>query len=120
MDIRPVTDNGREEACDINTASYSHIAINPLSMQSFALTRMKAAEDNPRMRLLSTAEAASKLGVTVARVQQLIWDERLPAQRVGRTYVIRVEDLKLVEDRPAGRPPRKAVKRATAKKGGKK
>lgn len=67
------------------------------------------------MKLLSTAEAATKLGVTIGRVQQLIWDGRLPAQRVGRTYVIREEDLKLVEDRKPGRPPQKAVKKATRK-----
>jgi len=74
------------------------------------------------MKLLSTAEAATKLGVTIGRVQQLIWEERLPAQRVGRTYVIREEDLKLVEVRKPGRPPKhkaegsKAAKRRGRKK----
>jgi hypothetical protein len=28
----------------------------------------------------------------------------LPAQKVGRDYIIREEDLKLVEDRKPGRP----------------
>lgn len=59
------------------------------------------------MKLLSTSEAADKLGVTIGRVQQLIWDGLLPAQKVGRDYVINEDDLKLVENRPkVGRPPK--------------
>jgi excisionase family DNA binding protein len=79
-------------------------------------------DDNSRMKLLSTAEAATKLGVTIVRVQQLIWDEKLPAQRVGRTYVIREEDLKLVKDRKPGRPPKAKdeASKAGKKRGGKK
>ena len=57
------------------------------------------------MRLLSTPEVADRLGVTVSRVQALIWAGRLPAQKVGRDYVIREEDLRLVKDRKPGRPP---------------
>jgi excisionase family DNA binding protein len=53
---------------------------------------------------ISTKQAAAKLGVSVLRVQQLIWKERLPAQKIGRDYVINEEDLKLVEDRKPGRP----------------
>ena len=79
----------------------------------------------PRMRLLSTAEAASKLGVTIGRVQQLIWDGLLPAQKVGRDYVINEDDLKLVADRPkVGRPPKpkeeKKAGKGSKKRGGKK
>ncbi len=59
-----------------------------------------------RMRLLSTLEVAAALGVTVARVQQMIWAGRLPAQKVGRDYVINEDDLKLVKDRKTGRPPK--------------
>lgn len=58
------------------------------------------------MELLTTPEAAKRLGVTVARVQKLIWDGRLPAQKIGRDYVIKEEDLKLVENRKTGRPPK--------------
>jgi excisionase family DNA binding protein len=58
------------------------------------------------MKLLSTLEAAAALGVTVARVQQMIWAGRLPAQKVGRDYVIDEDDLKLVKDRKTGRPPK--------------
>jgi excisionase family DNA binding protein len=56
------------------------------------------------MKLLTTLEAARKLKVTVARVQQLIWSGRLPARKLGRDYVIAQEDLKLVRHRKAGRP----------------
>jgi excisionase family DNA binding protein len=70
------------------------------------------------MKLLTTPEAAERLGITLARVQQLIWNGRLPAQKVGRDYVIQEEDLKLVSDRKPGRPP-KADKKGKAGKGDK-
>jgi excisionase family DNA binding protein len=56
------------------------------------------------MKLLTTPEAAERLGITVARVQQLIWKGRLPAQKIGRDYVINEDDLKLVAERKPGRP----------------
>lgn len=56
------------------------------------------------MILLTTKEAAERLGVTVTRVQQLILAERLPAEKKGRDYFINEADLKLVEDRKPGRP----------------
>ncbi len=71
------------------------------------------------MKLLSTPDAAEALGVTVARIQQLIWDGRLPAQKVGRDYVIQENDLEKVRDRPTGRPPT-GSKKAGSKKGSKK
>ncbi len=55
-------------------------------------------------KLLSTNDVAERLGVTIARVQALIWDERLPAMKIGRTYIIKESDLALVSDRKAGRP----------------
>ena len=68
------------------------------------------------MKLLSTAEAAKRLGITSARVQQLIWAKKLPAQQVGRGYVINEEDLKLVEDRKPGRPKKQTSKGKEGKK----
>ncbi len=56
------------------------------------------------MSLLTTKEVAERLGVTVARVHALIRDERLPAEKLGRDYVIKERDLKLVEKRQPGRP----------------
>ncbi len=62
------------------------------------------------MKLISSAEAANKLGVHITRVQVLIREGRLPATRVGRTYVIDEKDLRLVANRKPGRP---ALKRQT-------
>ena len=56
------------------------------------------------MKLLTTPQVAAKLGVTVARVQALIWSGRLPAEKVGRDYIVKEEDLKLVSNRKPGRP----------------
>lgn len=53
---------------------------------------------------LTTSEAAKKLKRTVRHVQWLIKEGRLPAQRVGRDYFIREEDLKLVQGLKRGRP----------------
>ncbi len=58
------------------------------------------------MSLISTKEASEKLGVSVLRVQQLIWAKRLPAKRIGRDYVIDETDLQLVKERKNGRPPK--------------
>jgi excisionase family DNA binding protein len=63
------------------------------------------------MKLISAAEAAEKLGVHITRVQVLIREGRLPAQKVGGSYVINEVDLKLVKDRKPGRPPKSAKKR---------
>lgn len=56
------------------------------------------------MNLLTTKEAAEKLGVSVSRIQKMIWAEQLPAQKLGRDYFINEADLKRVEDRKPGRP----------------
>jgi excisionase family DNA binding protein len=56
------------------------------------------------MNLLSTQQAAKRLGVSDARIRRLILDGRLPSQKVGRDHLIREEDLALVTDRPTGRP----------------
>jgi excisionase family DNA binding protein len=63
------------------------------------------------MGLISTKIAAEKLGVSMLRVQQLIWQNRLPAHKIGRDYVINEKDLELVKDRKPGRPPKKQSKK---------
>jgi len=70
-------------------------------------------------KLLSTTEAAARLGVTVPRVQTFIWEGRLPALKIGRSYAIDEDDLKLLENRKTGRPPKAQTEKA-AKKGKKK
>lgn len=54
--------------------------------------------------LLTVEQAAGELGVTSRRVRALIKDERLPAQKVGRDWLIRRQDLDKVRDRKPGRP----------------
>lgn len=68
------------------------------------------------MKLISSAEAAEKLGVHITRVQVLIRQGRLPAQKVGRNYVINEDDLKLVKERKPGRPKKKAGKKSHTRK----
>ena len=60
-------------------------------------------------KLLSVAEAAARLNLSRARVNQLIDSGDLPATRIGRAFVIREVDLELVRERPpVGRPPKSA------------
>ncbi len=56
--------------------------------------------------LLTTQQAAEKLGVTAGRVRQMIIDGQLLATKMGRDNFIRESDLKLVGDRKVGRPPK--------------
>jgi len=65
-------------------------------------------------RLLSTAEVAGQLGVTRQRVLELITDNRLPAIKVGRAYVVRLSDVASLKLLNVGRPP-KASKKGKAK-----
>ena len=58
------------------------------------------------MKQLTTREVADRLGVTVQRVHQFIKDERLPAQKFGRDYIINEGDLKALDVRQTGRPPK--------------
>jgi len=54
--------------------------------------------------LISSKEAAKKLGLSLRRVQALITDGRLPAQKIGNSYVVNEKDLELVKERTPGRP----------------
>jgi excisionase family DNA binding protein len=55
------------------------------------------------MKLLTTPEAAERLRVSISRVQSLIWGGRLPAEKLGRDYVIKEEDLEIIIDREPSR-----------------
>jgi len=61
-------------------------------------------------KLITVLEAAERLGVHRSRVHVLIREGRLPAQKFGNVYLIKESDLKLVEDRPTGRPPKVSKK----------
>jgi excisionase family DNA binding protein len=56
--------------------------------------------------LLTTAQAAEKLGLHRTRINAMIKAKRLPAEKIGRDYFIKESDLKLVADRKPGRPPK--------------
>ena len=61
------------------------------------------------MKIISTAEAARRLGVTPNRVRALIEAKRLKAFKYGREWLIDPKDLDAVKVRKVGRP-RKARK----------
>lgn len=65
------------------------------------------------MELLTTKQVAERLGISMARVHQLINEGRLPAEKIGRDYLIKEDDLKLVEDRKPGRPPKTETEKAS-------
>ncbi len=56
--------------------------------------------------LITTKEAAEKLGVTMRRVTALIKEGRLPSTQIGREHLIKEADLDLVKERKVGRPPK--------------
>jgi len=66
------------------------------------------------MNSLSVKDAAERLGVTTARVHQLIQSGSLPAQKIGRDWFILEKDVQSAQKRPGrGRP--KKVKAEAAK-----
>ena len=56
------------------------------------------------MKILTTEEAAKKLGISARRVRALIESGALPAQLLGKTWIIQSDDLAKVKHRPTGRP----------------
>ena len=62
------------------------------------------------MKIIGTAEAAKRLGVTANRVQKMILSKRLKAIKVGREWLIDPKDLEPLKDRKVGRPRKSAQK----------
>jgi len=64
------------------------------------------------MKIISTTEAARRLGVTANRIRVLIRGKRLKAIKVGHEWLIDPKDLDAVKERKVGRPRklRKALK----------
>jgi excisionase family DNA binding protein len=56
--------------------------------------------------VLTTTQAAERLGVTSRRVAALITAGRLPATQFGGSWMIQESDLALIADRKVGRPPK--------------
>jgi excisionase family DNA binding protein len=68
------------------------------------------------MELLTTEQAAEILGISVARVKQLLAQGKLEGKHVGKQWIIERKALDAVTVYgKAGRPP-KAEKKTTAKK----
>jgi excisionase family DNA binding protein len=61
------------------------------------------------MRMLTTNEAAERLGLSVRRVNDFIQDGRLPAQKFGRAHMISERDVDKIAkvERRRGRPRKK-------------
>ena len=55
---------------------------------------------------MTTTDAAKFLGVTQARVRQVILEGRLPAEKIGRDLHLKKEDVEVFKKtmRPVGRP----------------
>ena len=66
------------------------------------------------MKIITTVEAARRLGVTPSRVRALIEAKRLKAFKYGREWLIDPKDLAAVKNRKVGRP-RKARKTGAKK-----
>jgi len=54
--------------------------------------------------IISTKEAADRLGLSVRRVQALVKAGKLPGQKFGAAYMINEKDLAKVQNRKPGRP----------------
>ena len=54
--------------------------------------------------LIGAVQAAQELDVHRRRIVALIHSKRLPAKKIGRSYVIKRRDLELVRKRHPGRP----------------
>jgi excisionase family DNA binding protein len=64
------------------------------------------------MRMLTTKQAGEILGITARRVVALIYNGRLPAQKVGRDWIIEEKDLEKIRNRRPGRPAKSPQARA--------
>ena len=56
------------------------------------------------MPLLTTSEAADRLGISRGRVHALMREKRLKATRKGWIWLIDSKDLRAVRNRKPGRP----------------
>ncbi len=61
-------------------------------------------QKDTKPKRMTVKQAAGELGISVPRVHQLIQEERLPAEKLGRDWIIESSDLEKVKDRPTGRP----------------
>ena len=60
--------------------------------------------------MITTDKAAKILEITPRRVRALITSGRLPAQKLGRDWIIDEKDLDQVKERKPGRPKKHILK----------
>jgi excisionase family DNA binding protein len=60
--------------------------------------------------MLTTTQAAARLGISQRRVTALIKAGRLPATKFGRDWTIKESDLLKVKERKQGRPKKEKSK----------
>jgi len=70
----------------------------------------------PQGRLLTIIEAAERLGLSPAMVRHYCADGKIPAQKIGRDWVIRQRDVEHFATTPrhSGRPPMQYASRPQA------
>lgn len=66
--------------------------------------------------LLTAKQAAEKLGISDARIRQMILKGRLPSEKFGPIHMIKETDLELIRERKPGRPPKSSQNESDAKK----
>ena len=58
---------------------------------------------------ITTTEAAARLGISSARVRQLVASGKLPVEKFGPVNMVKEANLELIRNRPGvGRPPQSA------------
>jgi excisionase family DNA binding protein len=70
---------------------------------------LQAMNKATKLKRMTVKQAAHELGVSVPRVHQLIQEQRLPAEKLGRDWIIESGDLEKVKNRPTGRPAKKEI-----------
>jgi excisionase family DNA binding protein len=64
--------------------------------------------------LLTTAEVAKRLGLTLRAVQKMIEGDRLEAKKIGRDYLVRADALDNITRRSAAGRPKKGASENTS------
>ncbi len=65
--------------------------------------------------MITTDVVAERLNLSLERVRQLIAESRLPAEKVGRIYLVDERVLSNFTRRPAGRPRKQGTKKPARK-----
>ncbi|HET8840654.1 MAG TPA: helix-turn-helix domain-containing protein [Ktedonobacteraceae bacterium] len=64
---------------------------------------MDEKQKSPLEGLIESEEAAKILGISISRLYDYLREERIPSQRVGKSYIMRLEDVERFKANPIGR-----------------